>query len=142
MINININSENIPERADNGCSGYDLRAANKEEIIIPANHWKLIPTGIKMEIPVGYEGQIRSRSGLALKNGVMVLNSPGTIDASYRGEIGIILMNFNDVPFVVRPNDRIAQIVFAKVEEAFFSFVDNISNTKRGEGGFGSTGSK
>ena len=95
-----------------------------------------------MAIPEGYEGQVRPRSGLALKHGIGMLNAPGTIDADYRGEIGIILFNFSDKPFIIRRGDRIAQMVFAKLEKAEFQQVDQLSDTTRGDGGFGHTGVK
>jgi dUTP pyrophosphatase len=103
---------------------------------------KLIPTGIFMEIPEGYECQVRPRSGLALKKGITVLNSPGTIDADYRGEVGVILINLSSENVVIEPSERIAQLVFAKVEQANWIVSENLSETVRGAGGFGSTGLK
>ena len=100
----------------------------------------LVKTGLFIEIPVGYEGQVRSRSGLALKNGISVLNSPGTIDADYRGEIGVILINLSKEDFEVNPGDRIAQLVFSNVEQANWIVSDSLNTTERGDGGFGSTG--
>jgi dUTP pyrophosphatase len=118
----------------------DLYAAVEAETAIAAGAWKLVPTGIAVSIPEGYEGQVRPRSGLALKHGIGLLNSPGTIDADYRGEIGIILFNFSDKPFTIHRGDRIAQLVFAKVERALFVKVESLSGTMRGPGGFGHTG--
>ena len=102
----------------------------------------LVKTGIFLEIPVGYEAQVRPRSGLAFKNGVTVLNSPGTIDADYRGEVGVILINLSNEHFLINNGERIAQLVFAKVEQAQWKEVEILSDTARGEGGFGSTGVK
>src|SRR5512144_2366339 len=133
------NSEGLPLPCyqTEHAAGVDLCAAVGEDIVIAAGAWSLVPTGIAMAIPVGYEGQVRPRSGLALKHGIGMLNGPGTIDADYRGEIGIILFNFGDGPFTVRRGDRIAQLVFAKVSRALFRTVDGLSETKRGSGGFG-----
>src|SRR5699024_5922988 len=103
---------------------------------------KLIPTGLSMELPAGYEAQIRPRSGLALKNGITLLNAPGTIDADYRGDIGIILVNLSTDNFIVQPGDRIAQMVIAKYEQIQWEQVEDLSETERGAGGFGSTGKK
>jgi dUTP pyrophosphatase len=102
----------------------------------------LVQTGLFLEIPVGYEAQVRPRSGLALKKGITVLNTPGTIDADYRGEIGVILVNISNQPFVINDGERIAQLVFAKVEQSEFLEVEELSSTERGAGGFGSTGVK
>ncbi len=120
--------------------GVDLYAAVDREAVIGPGEWKLIPTGIAVAIPEGYEGQVRPRSGLALKHGIGMLNAPGTIDADYRGEISVILFNFSDKPFVIQRGDRIAQMVFAGVVKASFEKVDTLSETARGAGGFGHTG--
>jgi dUTP pyrophosphatase len=132
----------LPHYQTEHAAGVDLYAAVEEEIIIDAGKWSLIPTGIALAIPEGYEGQVRPRSGLALKHGIGMLNGPGTIDADYRGEIGIILFNFSERPFTVRRGDRIAQLVFAKLSKATFESVEQLSETARGAGGFGHTGVK
>jgi dUTP pyrophosphatase len=130
----------IPHYQTEHSAGVDLYAAVESEMAIDAGAWKLVPTGIAIAIPEGYEGQVRPRSGLALKHGIGMLNAPGTIDADYRGEIGVILFNFSETPFAVRRGDRIAQLVFAKIERARFERVDVLSDTARGAGGFGHTG--
>ena len=130
----------IPHYQTEHSAGVDLYAAVETEAVIDAGTWKLVPTGIASAIPVGYEGQVRPRSGLALKHGIGMLNAPGTIDADYRGEVGIILFNFSDEPFTVRRGDRIAQLVFARIEKAEFVKVASLSGTDRGSGGFGHTG--
>ncbi len=132
----------IPHYQTAHSAGVDLYAAVAADLIIEAGSWKLVPTGIAIAIPEGYEGQVRPRSGLALKHGIGMLNGPGTIDADYRGELGIILFNFSDRPFAVHRGDRIAQLVFARVEKAMFVKVDALSETARGAGGFGHTGVK
>jgi len=129
-----------PQYATDGSSGADLYAVNNDEICIKSNQIALIPCGFSMAIPEGYEAQIRSRSGLALKNGVIVLNSPGTIDSDYRGEVKVILMNLSNSDFFVKKGMKIAQMVIAKVEKVSFCLVDELDDTDRGEGGFGSTG--
>ncbi len=136
------NSEGLPlpHYQTEHAAGVDLYAAVQGDTVIAAGQWSLIPTGISLAIPEGYEGQVRPRSGLALKHGIGMLNGPGTIDADYRGEIGIILFNFSNEPFTVRRGDRIAQMVFAKLEKARFESVASLSETVRGPGGFGHTG--
>jgi dUTP pyrophosphatase len=129
----------IPHYQTEHSAGVDLYAAVEESIISPGA-WLLIPTGIALAIPEGYEGQVRPRSGLALKHGIGMLNGPGTIDADYRGEIGIILFNFSKAPFTIRRGDRIAQMVFAKIEKARFELTSELPETTRGAGGFGHTG--
>ena len=119
----------------------DLRADIEAEISIPPMGRALIPTGVAVALPPGVEGQVRPRSGLAVRHGVTCLNSPGTIDADYRGEIRVILVNLGNAPFPVRRGDRIAQIVFAPVLRAALRVVDDLEATRRGEGGFGHTGS-
>lgn len=136
---INKSKNPLPKYQTNGSSGLDLHANLNEPITMNKNDIVLIPTGIFIEIPEGYEAQIRSRSSLALKNGIFCLNSPATIDSDYRGELKIILASLIDKPFIINNGDRIAQIVFAKIEKVNFEEVDSISNTERGEGGFGST---
>ncbi|MEW6687132.1 MAG: dUTP diphosphatase [Candidatus Edwardsbacteria bacterium] len=132
----------LPEYATEGSSGMDLCAALEKGLIIPPGEVRLIPTGIALEIPPGYEGQVRPRSGLALKHQIGILNSPGTIDSDYRGEIGIILFNFGKKTFVVKPGERIAQIVFAPVVKARLKKVKTLSITRRNNGGFGHSGIK
>ena len=124
-----------------GSAGADLRAYISEPIVLKPLERRLIPTGIKIELPIGYEAQIRSRSGLAFKNGVSVLNSPGTIDSDYRGD-GIILVNISNENFVINNGDRIAQMVIAKHEFPVFISSEKLGISERGEGGFGSTGKK
>ncbi len=123
-------------------AGMDLKANISEEITLNPMDRALIKTGLFLEIPAGYEAQIRPRSGLALKKGLTVLNSPGTIDADYRGEIGVILVNLSNQTVVIEPGERIAQMVFAKVEQAVFETVEHLTESERGAGGFGSTGLK
>ena len=123
-------------------AGVDLYAAVDAETVIGPGEWKLIPTGIAVAMSEGYEGQVRPRSGLALKHGIGMLNAPGTIDADYRGEISVILFNFSEKPFPIRRGDRIAQMVFARVVKATFERVDSLADTARGSGGFGHTGVK
>lgn len=121
-------------------SGVDLFAAVDGDVVIEPGGWKLIPTGIAVAIPEGYEGQVRPRSGLALRHGIGLLNAPGTIDADYRGEVCVILFNFGKERFIIKRGDRIAQLVFAKVVKAEFRPVESLDDTKRGSGGFGHTG--
>lgn len=132
----------LPSYSTEGSSGMDLRAAVEDKIIIKPFETALIPTNLAVEIPEGYEGQVRPRSGLAAKNFVTVLNTPGTIDSDYRGEIKVILTNFGKEDFVVNRGDRIAQLVIAKVEKAEIVEVQELNSTKRNEGGFGHTGIK
>jgi dUTP pyrophosphatase len=132
----------VPHYQTDHSAGVDLYAAVGTDTVIPAGAWKLVPTGLAVAIPEGYEGQVRPRSGLALKHGIGLLNSPGTIDADYRGEIGIILFNFSDKPFTIQRGDRVAQLVFARVEKARLVPVESLSDTSRGAGGFGHTGIK
>ena len=136
------NSEGLPlpHYQTEHSAGVDLYAACAGEVVLEAGTWKLVPTGIAIAIPEGYEGQVRPRSGLALKHGIGMLNAPGTIDADYRGEVGIILFNFSEVPFTIRRGDRIAQLVVARLIKARFEKVDILSITDRGAGGFGHTG--
>lgn len=132
----------LPSKATQGAAGFDLRAAVSEggELRVEPGGRVLVPTGLSIAIPIGYEGQVRPRSGLALRFGVTVLNSPGTIDCDYRGEIGVILINHGTAPFVVERGDRIAQLVIAKVAECVFETVANLAESERGAGGFGSSG--
>lgn len=129
----------IPDYQSGGAAAMDLVAANDEPITVWPDATALIPTGLAIELPPGYEAQVRCRSGLALKKGVAVANSPGTIDEDYRGEIGVIIRNHGDT-FIVHKGDRIAQLLFARVAHAKLVVVEELSSTERGEGGFGSTG--
>ncbi|WP_277632399.1 dUTP diphosphatase [Avrilella dinanensis] len=139
---INKSQHALPSYETFASAGMDLRANLSEPVIIEPMERALIPTGLFMEIPVGYEAQVRPRSGLALKKGITCLNSPGTIDADYRGEIGVILANLSKETFVVENGERIAQMVIAKHERAEWTEVEELSTTERGAGGFGSTGVK
>jgi dUTP pyrophosphatase len=130
----------IPHYQTEHSAGVDLYAAVERETVIGAGTWKLVPTGIAIAIPEGYEGQVRPRSGLALNHGIGMLNAPGTIDADYRGEISVILFNFSDKPFTIHRGDRVAQLVFARIEKAKLEKVQALSETARGAGGFGHTG--
>jgi len=130
----------LPVKMSPGSSGYDLVAAVTEPTTIEPGKWKLIPTGIALSMPIGLEAQVRPRSGLALKHGITVLNAPGTIDADYRGEIGVVLLNLGEEPFVVERGHRIAQLVFAQVPEVQLEVVKELDETRRGSGGFGHTG--
>ena len=139
-VNRNTNDIPLPAYATDGSSGMDIRAAVEEEVIIPPNQTMLIPTGFYIEVPNGYEAQVRPRSGLAIKYGISVLNTPGTIDADYRGEVKVILTNFGKNNFVIRRGDRIAQLVIAPVIQAEWEEVPTLDETLRGAGGFGHTG--
>jgi dUTP pyrophosphatase len=130
----------LPEYETGGASGMDLRAFTGEDIVIPPLGRAKIPTGLFMEIPPGWEGQVRPRSGLALRSGVTVLNSPGTIDSDYRGELAVILVNLGEESFRVKNGDRIAQMVISPVSRAAVAEAGTLSETPRGAGGFGSTG--
>ena len=130
----------LPHYQSDQAAGLDLLADVAEDQVLAPLQPRAIPTGLSFELPPGYEGQVRSRSGLALKHAVMCLNSPGTLDADYRGELQVILMNFSPQPFTVRRGDRIAQLVIAQVAQAVLSEVPELSGTSRGAGGFGSTG--
>jgi len=130
----------LPTYESEGSSGIDLRAAIREEVMLESAEIKLIPTGLAVSIPRGYEGQIRPRSGLALKYGIGVANSPGTIDSDYRGEIGIIVINWGKRSLTIKRGDRIAQMVITKVCRADIIEVDDLDPTPRGEGGFGHSG--
>jgi dUTP pyrophosphatase len=123
-------------------AGLDLRANISEPVILGSLERKLIPTGLFIELPAGFEAQVRPRSGLAYKQGVTVLNSPGTIDADYRGEIGVILINLSSLEVTIQPGERIAQMVFARHEQINWTETEVLSDTDRGAGGFGSTGKK
>ena len=132
----------LPEYATEGSSGLDLRAAVDAEMIIEKGKFGLVPTNIRVEIPAGYEIQVRPRSGLAAKSGIGVLNSPGTVDSDYRGEIKVILFNFGQENFVINRGDRIAQMVVTKVYRADMRETFQLNDSNRGDGGFGHTGTK
>ena len=130
----------LPEYATNGSAGMDIRAALQSELIISKGEVVLVPTNLSVEIPVGFEIQVRPRSGLAIKHGIGILNSPGTIDSDYRGEIKVIMMNFSKEDFVIKRGDRIAQLVVSKVYRAGLKIENSLNESKRGSGGFGHTG--
>ena len=137
---VNKSSNPLPSYATAMSAGADLRANLKMPVILHPNEQLIIPTGIYIALPEGYEAQIRPRSGLAAKYGITIPNAPGTIDADYRGEIGVILKNTSNTAFVINNGDRIAQIVFAKCETAEFETVETLDETERGEGAYGHTG--
>ena len=137
---VNNSNNELPHYATAGAAGLDLKANILETIVLEPLERRLIPTGIFLEIPHGFEVQVRPRSGLALKNGVTCLNSPGTIDSDYRGEINVLLINLSTIPFTINNNDRIAQMVVAKVEKAELILVQQLNETERNAGGFGHTG--
>ncbi len=130
----------LPKYHSENSSGLDIVADIKDPVNLNQNEIFLVPTGIKLKIPRGYEGQVRPRSGLALHHGITILNSPGTIDSDYRGEIGVILINHSKDDFIVKSGDRIAQLIIAKHESIIWNNVESIDTSLRGEGGFGSTG--
>ena len=137
---INKSSHDLPSYETIASAGMDLRAHIEQDIILKPLERSIIPTGLFMALPVGYEAQVRPRSGLAAKYGLTVLNSPGTIDADYRGEIGVILVNLSNADFTINNGERVAQMVIAKHERAKWNPVQSLSETSRGAGGFGSTG--
>lgn len=139
---INRSSHPLPNYSTSLAAGMDIRASISEKIKLKPNERKIIKTGIFIELPNGYEAQLRPRSGLALKKGITVLNSPGTIDADYRGEVGVILINLSLEDVIIEDGDRIAQMVIAKHEQAEWTEVNILDNSERGAGGFGSTGTK
>lgn len=142
-IKIVNNSENpLPTYETNGSVGLDLRAHLQEPVMLKPLQRALIPTGLHIELPDGYEAQVRPRSGLALKKGLTVLNSPGTIDSDYRGEIKIIMINLSNETTIINTGERIAQMIVAKIEKVQLKEVDELNETERGEGGFGHTGIK
>ena len=130
----------LPEYESEGSSGMDIRASIKEPVLLKPGKIRLIPTGLSVSVPPGYEAQMRPRSGLALHNGIGMVNSPGTIDSDYRGEIGIIMINWGNEPFTIRRGDRIAQMIISRVYRAELTEVDDLDATSRGQGGFGHTG--
>lgn len=139
---INKSNNELPKYETKQSAGVDLRAFLTEEIVLKPLKRVLVPTGIYIELPVGYEAQIRPRSGLAYKYGITVLNTPGTIDADYRGEIKVILVNLSDEIFTIKSGERICQMVINKHEKVEFELVKQLNETQRGEGGFGHTGKK
>lgn len=145
MVKIKVVNEGLqplPAYATSQSAGMDLRANIGDAVTLRPLERKLIPTGLRMALPQGYEAQVRPRSGLALKHGITVLNSPGTIDADYRGEIMVLLVNLSDKDFVINPGERIAQMVVARHETASWEIADTLDSTERGEGGYGHTGVK
>ncbi len=130
----------LPEPASAGSSGADLRAAIVEPVTLAPGARALVPAGIRVEIPEAFEAQVRPRSGLALRHGVTVLNSPGTIDSDYRGEVGVILINHGDEPFTLKRGERMAQLVLLRVERVEWLEAEDLAGSERGEGGFGSSG--
>ena len=139
---VNKSKHKLPHYATSQSAGMDLRASLEESILLKPLERALVKTGLFMELPIGYEAQVRPRSGLAFKKGITVLNSPGTIDADYRGEIGVILVNLSDEEFVIEDGERVAQMVIAKHEQVDWEEVVELVETERGIGGFGSTGVK
>jgi dUTP pyrophosphatase len=139
---INKSQHALPNYETTASAGMDLRANLTEPVTLAPLGRTVIKTGLFVELPIGYEAQVRPRSGLAFKNGITVLNSPGTVDADYRGEIGVILVNLSNETFVIQNGERIAQLIIAKHERADWIEVQELSETSRGEGGFGSTGVK
>ena len=139
---VNTGHQQLPAYATPQSAGMDIRANLDAPVVLRPMERKLIPTGLKIAIPAGYECQVRPRSGLALKHGITVLNTPGTVDADYRGELGVLLINLSQEDFVVNDGERIAQLVFAKHEQCEFVSVEVLDETERGEGGYGHTGVK
>ena len=139
---VNKGNQPLPEYATPQSAGVDLRANINEPVELKPLSRALIPTGLHIALPEGYEAQIRPRSGLAIKKGITCLNTPGTIDADYRGDVGVILINLSAETFIVNPGERIAQMVINKFEQAEFELVEELDETERGEGGFGHTGIK
>jgi len=130
----------LPSPGSPGSAGFDLRAAVEGELVLRPGERLLVPTGLVLEIPPGWEGQVRPRSGLALRHGLGIVNAPGTIDSDYRGEVGVILINLGEAPFTLRRGDRIAQLVISRVEAVEWEEADGLEDSGRGGGGFGSTG--
>lgn len=139
---VNKSNNELPNYATLHAAGMDLRAFITDDIKINSLERKMIPTGIYVEIPVGYEAQVRPRSGLAIKNGIMVINTPGTVDADYRGEICLLLINLSNETFIIHNGDRLAQMIVSKHETVEWELVEELSETERGDGGFGHTGHK
>jgi dUTP pyrophosphatase len=137
---VNKSNHRLPEYATPGSAGMDLKANTTEPIVLKPLERQLIPTGIHIQLPEGYEAQVRPRSGLAVKYGISIVNAPGTVDADYTGEIKVILINLSNENFVINPGERIAQLVVARYERVEWNEVASLDETQRGEGGFGSTG--
>ena len=137
---VNISDNDLPAYATEGSAGMDIRANLTEAVTLQPLERSLIPTGLFIELPEGYEAQVRPRSGLAINQGITCLNSPGTVDSDYRGEIKVVLINLSNLPQTIKHGDRIAQMVFNKVEKADLHLATALNNTKRGVGGFGHTG--
>ena len=137
---VNQSANQLRAYATEGSAGMDLRASLKQPLSLLPLERSLVPTGLFIELPAGYEAQVRPRSGLALKQGITCLNSPGTVDSDYRGEIKIILINLSNEPQVIHPGDRIAQMIICSVDKASLVLVQELNDTRRGEGGFGHTG--
>lgn len=137
---VNRSHHALPQYATALSAGLDLRANLEEDITLQPMERRLVPTGLSIALPEGYEAQVRPRSGLALKHGITLLNTPGTIDADYRGEIGVIMVNLSNTPFNIADGDRIAQLVIARYEQAEWEAVEALDSTERGDGGFGHTG--
>lgn len=137
---VNRSHHALPQYATALSAGLDLRANLEEDITLQPMERRLVPTGLSIALPEGYEAQVRPRSGLALKHGITLLNTPGTIDTDYRGEIGVIMVNLSDTPFNIADGDRIAQLVIARYEQAEWEAVEALDSTERGDGGFGHTG--
>ena len=137
---VNRSHHALPQYATALSAGLDLRANLEEDITLQPMERRLVPTGLSIALPEGYEAQVRPRSGLALKHGITLLNTPGTIDADYRGESGVIMVNLSDTPFNIADGDRIAQLVIARYEQAEWEAVEALDSTERGDGGFGHTG--
>ena len=145
MLKVKINNRGrqpLPTYATALSAGMDLRANIDEDITLQPMQRQLVPTGLHIALPEGYEAQIRPRSGLALKHGITVLNTPGTVDADYRGEIMVLLVNFSNEPFIVKDGERIAQMIVAKHEQVSFELTETLDETERGAGGYGHTGLK
>tara|TARA_B100001094_G_scaffold331244_1_gene398913 strand:- start:732 stop:1169 length:438 start_codon:yes stop_codon:yes gene_type:complete len=145
MIKVSVQNESnyeLPTYATKSSSGLDLKAVLESPVVLKPLERRIILTGLKIALPEGYEAQVRPRSGLAAKYGITVLNSPGTIDADYRGEIGVILVNLSNTSFTIQPRERIAQLVVTKFEQIDWLPTNELSATQRGDGGFGSTGNK
>lgn len=143
MIEVSVQNDSpyeLPAYATSGSAGVDLKAVLDRPLVLNPLERKIIGTGLKIALPIGYEAQVRPRSGLAAKHGISVLNSPGTIDADYRGEVGVILINLSNDAFTINPGERIAQLVLAKHEQIQWKIDKNLSSTARGSNGFGSTG--
>ena len=137
---VNTGHQQLPAYATSQSAGMDLRANIDESVVLKPFERRLIPTGLHIALPVGFEAQIRPRSGLALKHGITVLNSPGTVDADYRGEVMVLLINLSQEDFVINDGERIAQMIISKYEQGTFTIVDELEDTERGTGGYGHTG--